>query len=79
MFLTSKVTAEFRKIVQSKIDLCDWDIHKTNIAEVGWGGGSMIIFSLPEMEAKEAHGVQMSPWLNSSIIFPTCLIANNWL
>lgn len=44
MFLTSKVTAEFRKIVQSKIDLCDWDIHKTNIAEVGWGGGSMIFF-----------------------------------
>lgn len=44
MFLTTKVTAVFREIVQSKIDLCDWDIHKTNIAEVGWGGGSMIFF-----------------------------------
>lgn len=37
MFLTSKVTAGLKERVQSKTDLCDWDVPKINTAKVGPG------------------------------------------
>lgn len=60
MFLTSKVTTEFWKTVQSKINLCDWDIPKANIAKLGWGGGSIFFFTAWDGSEGSIQGVDVA-------------------